>query len=160
MRDTKVLITIFVGILIAIAFIGPIANQTVADTSTITVTNLTVTAPAVNSSTAITGRTLISQTGTIALASNKSNSTNGLYLASAIGSDGEQSVFIFTNQTGSAFAGSSVNVSYTAEPDGYQNSSTRPISLLLVLICALALLVTVIVALIKGGSLGDYMRRK
>ena len=157
--DGKAILTIFIGVILAIAFINPIADKVVQTTNLITVTNATYTAPATNATLAIVGRELVSQTGNICLANNVSNCSNGLYLASAIGTDGERSVFLYVNQTGAGYAGASVNVSYVAEPDDYQNSTTRPIVILLTLFAALGVLVYVISTLIKRGSLGGLIKR-
>lgn len=158
--DGRAIFLVFVGLILAATLIVPIADSVFTETNIITVTNVTVTAPAINVSLDVQGRTLISETN-VSEASNVSNVSNGMFVRSGISTTtGLQSVQLFLNDTAAGFVGVEVNVSYTAEPDGYlQNSGARSMASLIVLFAALAALIFVIVVLVKDGSLGDMMRR-
>jgi len=147
--DGKTIFTIFVGAIIAATLIVAIADQVNLTTSTFRVDNVTVTAPAVNATLDLTGRELISRLGI----TNESqpNLTNQLTLQTGTGTTGLRSVQLTINDTSSNYAGVSVNVSYTYNPDGYvSDPGGRSITLLITLFAALAILIFVIVVLFQG----------
>ena len=160
--DTKVFLAIFIGVMITATFLIGISDQTFEQTTIRTFTNVTHTAPAINVTLDIAGRTLVSSieayngSGTSCL-------NLGCNLQTQIGSNGLETVQLIINDTVAHtvnISGLSINVTYTAEPDGYaQNSGTRGITSLILIIAALAILVTVIVIL-WGGSLGDLAKGK
>ncbi len=158
--DGKAIFQVFIGAIIAIVIIGIVGTAIVGQTSTSSATNVTVTAPAVNATLDLNGRTLILQND-VSEASNASNTSVGLLLQTAISSTtGLQTVQLTLNDTAVAFAGASVNVSYTFDPDGYlSNSGARAIALLILIFGALGIMVFVIVVFIKEGSLGKLMGR-
>lgn len=150
---------IFLAALLGAVLLGTISDGTIFPTTTLSNTNETVTAPAVNATLDLTGRTLI-------FGLEVYNSTNvtpitvpGGILQTGVGTNGLQSVQLTLNDTAAAYAGQPVNVSYTYQPDGYlQNSGARSLTLLIVIISALAVVVVVIVYLFRG-SLAQMMRR-
>lgn len=160
--DGKTLLIIFIGAIIAATLIASIADQVVGVTTTITVTNATVTAAVVNTTLDVRGRTLLTTVNII----NASNETDTLIdlggsLQTGTGSNGLRSVQLILNDTASDFAGEDVNISYTADPDGYiPTASGRSITILITLFAALATLIFVIVVLLKHGSMGDLIKFK
>ncbi len=156
--DGKAILIVFIGAIIAVTFLQTIGDSVFAQTNTATVTNVTVTAPAINATLDLTGRTLIG-TGTIVNITNESSTSNGLIIQTGIGTSGLESVQLTLNDTASGFVGTLVNVSYNYEPDGYlQESSTRSVALLIIIFGALGILIFVIIVLIKEGSLGKLIR--
>ncbi|KKK63034.1 hypothetical protein LCGC14_2998340, partial [marine sediment metagenome] len=68
------------------------------------------------------------------------------------------SVQLVFNDTGADFEGTDINVSYTANPDGYiSDSGGRSVTRLILIIGALAIVIFVIVIFIMEGSLGKLM---
>ncbi|KKL59488.1 hypothetical protein LCGC14_2214870 [marine sediment metagenome] len=138
-----------------------IGDQINLETNTFPATNVTVTVPAVNATTDITGRELITEIE-IVNASSLGNNTAvvGLFLQTGTGTNGLLSVQLAANDTASGIVGVSVNTSYTYNPDGYvSDSGGRAITLLILIFAALAILVFVVVVFIKQGSMGELMRR-
>ncbi len=157
--DQSAIFKVFVGTIITVTFLIVIANAVFTQTNTSVATNVTVTAPAVNATLDLTGRSLISETD-VSEASNASNTSNGMFLQTRVGTDGLLSVQLTLNDTASAFAGVSVNVSYTYQPEGYlADSGARAIATLILIFGALAILVFVIVIFIKEGSMGKLIGR-
>ena len=159
--DGKTLIMIFVGLIMAIVLLISISDQTFLLTNEITVTNATVTVSATSNLTDINGRTLV--TGIeIYNATNASHAAADDLLARTnitfvtnLGSTGLQTVQlqVANVQGNTIWFGQNVNVSYTAEPDGFLPSTAdRSIILLVVLFGALATLIFVIVMLLKNDT--------
>jgi len=157
--DGKAIFQVFVGAIIAITFMLTIGDAIFLQTNEITIVNVTVTAPAVNATLDLTGRTLVSQTA-VTEASNVSNTSSGLFLQTGTATSGLQTVQLVVNDTAAAFVGTSVNVSYIMQPDGYvSDSGARAITALILIFASLAILIFVIVVFIKNGSLGKLMGR-
>ena len=162
--DGKAIFIIFIGAIITIVLLGSIADQIFGETNTITITNVTVTAAAVNTTLDITGRDIL----TIIEIYNATNATiqsyigNGTNIQSGISTTtGLRSVQFILNDTGAgpSIAGTTVNISYTANPDGYlSDSGSRSIANLIPLFSALAILIFLLVVLIKEGTLGKLIR--
>ncbi len=159
--DGKAILAVFIGAIIALTFMSPIADSIFGSTNTLTVTNLTVTAPAAtspNSTLDLRGREVIgsviavNNSGTVIIGTNFS-------FADGFASNGLRTVRITT--TSAEFAGQGLNLTYTYKPDGYQNDSAARASTLLILImAALGLVVFVIVVFVKQGSLGDMLKMR
>lgn len=161
--DFKAIMIVFIGSIIAATLIVSIADQTNLETNTFVNQNQTVTAGAVNATVDTIGRELIGTGST----KNATNATGldqiglGVFLQTGTGTNGLRTVQLVVNDTGSAFAGESINVSYTYNPDGYISSAgARSITNLIVLFAALAALVFVIVSFMKDGSMGRLIRGK
>ncbi len=161
--DGKAIFTVFIGAIIAIVFLGSVANSIFDQSTTFTRTNVTITAPAVNESVAILGRELVDGTTPITL-----NATNASALTlQAVGVfidtrtiNGVRTVALNVNQSGVDFAGLDINSTYEYEPDGYlERAVDRNIASLITLFGALAVLVFVIVVFIQNGALGRMMGR-
>lgn len=157
--DGKAIMMVFIGAIITATLLATIADSVFTQTNTASITNETVTAPAVNATLDLTGRTLISSVLVINASNESSPNNNGLILQTSVGSSGLNTVQLTLNDTAVDYAGVSVNVSYTYEPEGYlQDGASRAVALLIVLFGALAILVFTIVIFIKEGTLGRLMR--
>ncbi len=157
--DGKAIFQVFIGAIIAIAILTTVGNAIFTQTNELTITNVTVTAPAVNATLDLTGRTLVSQTAVVN-ASNGTQTNVGMFLQTGTGTDGLNSVQLTLNDTAAAFAGVSLNVSYVFQPEGYlSNTGARAITVLILLFGSLGILVFVLVVFIKNGSLGKLMGR-
>ncbi len=159
--DGKAILIVTIGALIAIAFLATIADSIFEQTNTITFTNVTVTGAAVNTTLDLTGRQIL----TTVHIYNSSNFTESLVnsggsLQTGVGSNGLLSVQLLLNDTGSPYAGETINISYTANPDGYlSDTSSRAIALLIVIFGSLGVLIFVIVVFIRDGSMGRLIGR-
>ena len=158
--DGKAILVAFIGILVAVTFISPIANSVDTQTSIYRVDNATYTVSStVNGTTDLTGRALITR---VAI----TNATEpldipSLTLQTGTGTNGLRSVQLLNNDTSNTdYAGKSVNVSYTYEPDGYLPiSGARSVASLIILFGALAIVVFALVSFMKDGSLKELLRR-
>jgi len=154
--DFMLIMMIFIGAIISIVLLGSIADQVAAQTTNLQITNSTVAAPAVNATTALTGRDLLS-TIEVYNATDASDAATGVTLTEGLGTNGAKTVLITTADTGAAYAGENVNVSYTYRPDGHVgNSSNVSITLLITLFAALASLVftvSMVWLLFKGSTI-------
>ncbi len=156
--DGKAFFMIFLGTIITIALLSTIGDSVFLQTNTFSVANVIVTAPAVNATLDLTGRTLIG-TGTVANTTNASTNTSGVVIQTGTGTGGLQSIQLSVNQTANNFAGKSVNVSYTFQPDGYLSSGvSRSVIILVVLFGALGIFITVVVILLGDASMGKIIR--
>ncbi len=162
--DGKMIFLMFFGLIIAATLIVPISDSVAGGTETITITNVTVTGATVNISLSVEGRELITQIE-IYNASNTDAATNSLIgsggsLQTGFGSDGLREVQLILNDSAAAFAGEDVNISYTANPDGYiSNSGGRSITILITLFAALAALVFVIVVMFQNENFRKLFNR-
>ncbi len=151
--DGRAIFTIFIGVIIAIVFIASFSSSIFTQTNTASETNLSITVPAINVTTAVNGRDLISAT-TISNATNISLITHGLLLGDGI-VNGVKTVTIVVNDSEGGLVGTTVNLTYTYNPDGYiGNAGGRSIAALITILSALAIVVFVIVVLFQFGSLG------
>lgn len=157
--NMKMIFTIFVGAIVAATLIVAIADQVNLETSTFRVDNTTVTAPAVNATLDLVGRGLVTRIAVLNATNVTAVDNINMILQTGTGTTGLNSVQLTLNDSASEFAGKSVNVSYTYEPDGFvSNASGGAIVSLITLFAALGLLVFVI-ALLFTGTLGELIKR-
>lgn len=157
--DGKAIFKVFIGVIISLVIIGVIGTSIVGQTTT--ATNIqNVTAPAVNGTLDLTGRTLITATS-ITEADNSSNTSVGLILQTVTSSTtGLRTVQLTLNDTAAAFVGATVTVTYDYEPDGYlNNSGARALALLILIFGALGIMIFVVVVFMQDGSLGRLIGR-
>ncbi len=148
---------ILIGAVIAISFLIVIANSIVAQTTTASTVNETVTIPAADSATDLVGRTLLVAGQINNVSAPDPLISENLTLRTGLGSDGLQTVQLFLNTSS---PDSEVNVTYTYEPDGYLNTgSSRAIAALILIFGALGILMFVFVTLMKEGSMGKLIGR-
>ena len=147
--DGKMILMLFIGVIIAVALYSVIADSVASGTVVSnTFTNQTVTAPAVNNSLELNGRDLV---GTGSSRNLTAPITIGFLIREEIGSDGQKSVVLFVNQSGSFHAGNTTNVTYTSVPDGAVTGGSRAIFLLVIIFGAIAIMVFGVVMLFKGS---------
>ena len=147
--DGKMILMLFIGLIIGIALYTVIVDSVTAGTVTSnTFTNQTVTAPAVNNSLELTGRDLVG-TGTVRNVT--SPTIPGTSIREEVGTNGQKSVVLHLFQNGSAFAGDTLNLTYTSVPDGAVTGGARGIFLLVVIFGAIAILVFGVVMLFSGS---------
>ncbi len=159
--DGKMIFTIFVGTIIAATLIATISDSIFTQTNTIAVTNNTVTAAAVNTTLDVSGRELLT-TIEIYNATNVTDTLVGLggSLQTGTGTSGLLSVQLILNDTASAFAGESVNISYTANPDGFlSDGGARSIANLILIFAALAILVFTVVVIFQNENFRRLLNR-
>lgn len=157
--DTRMIFMIFFGLIIATTLIVPIANQINAQTETVTTINQTVTAPAINATLDLAGRSLITQIEVIN-ASNGSSTNAGMFLQTGFGTSGLRTVQLTLNDAASNFSGTSVNVSYTYEPNGFVSGGSASLMLLVLIFAALGALIFAVVILFQGDSFRNLLGRK
>ncbi len=165
--DGKAIFTFFIGAIIALVFLASIADSVFTQSTTFTVTNETITAGAINVSVALTGRELIDGDTPITLnASNTSAltlQTSGVTITTKIVNN-VRTVALTVNDTASVWVGTSINVTYNYEPQGYlERAVDRNVVALITLFAALSIMVFAVVIFIKFGTLGNFMdgiRRK
>ena len=159
--DGKAILLVFVGAIITVVLLSSVANTIVGSTTTGEILNSTIVVPAVNATTDLTGRDLITETAIVNVTNGSQDlSGQGVYLQTGTGASGLRTVQITTNDTGSSLAGLSVNVSYTYNPDGYiSDAGSRSITLLILIFGAVAIMLYVVFQFIKYGSLGKLMAR-
>ena len=158
--DGKMILMLFIGVIIAVALYSVVADSVASGTVVSnTFTNVTVTAPAVNTSLALNGRDLVG-TGNVWNLTKviSSTTTDNLTIREEIGSDGQKSVVLHTFVNSSGFAGEEVNVTYTSVPDGAVTGSSRAIFLLVIIFGAIAIMVFAVVMLFRG-SFAELLKR-
>ena len=154
--DGKMILSMFIGVIIAVALFIAIANSVSSGTVVSnTFTNQTVTAPAVNESLELNGRDLI---GTGSSRNLTAPITVGFSIREEVTSTGAKSVVLHVFQNGSFHAGNVTNVTYTSVPDGAVTGSSRAIFLLVIIFGAIAIMVFTVVVLFKG-SFGKLIGR-
>ena len=159
--DGKMIFMIFVGAIITVVMLGSIADSVFNTRNTNTQTNLTVTAPAVNGTLILPGRELVAgSTPIIRNATNEDMVALGMEVTDGF-INGVQTVFLTMNDTASPSNLTAVNVTYDFNPQGYLKSQgDRSVVGLIIIMGSLAILITVIVILIKFGSLGALIRNR
>ncbi len=151
--DGKAIFTVFVGLIITVVFLAGFATTLVPQTTTESETNLSVTVSAINVSLAVAGRDLIAVTDINNL-TDAGLESQGLNLGDGLVS-GLKTVTLTANDTATDFVGTTVNLTYSYNPDGFISiAGGRSIALLITIVSALAMVVFVVVVLIKEGSLG------
>lgn len=161
--DGKAIMAVFIGAIIAATLIVNIADEVVLITNDNTITNTTVTAPAVNGTLDLTGRDLVTSFEVYNATNNTGSlSDSGVYLQTGKASDGLNSVQLVVNDTGATYASQSINITYSYRPDGHVGTGAGNVSItrLITLFAALAILVFVVVVFISKGSLGTLMGRR
>jgi hypothetical protein len=156
--DGKMIFMIFFGVIIATVLLSSSADQVFIQTNILSISNGTSTAPAVNATLDLTGRTLVG-TGIVTNATSGVTVSGGIVQTGLSSTTGLQTIQLTLNDTASAYAAESVNVSYTYQPDGYLgNSGARGISTLIIIIGALAVLIYVIVVLYQNENFQRMLR--
>lgn len=165
--DGMAIMIVFIGTMIAATFIASIATDISLQTTPQVRTNDTVTlgTGGLNTAVDLPGRELVTlielYNATINSSASAVDIANHVWLRTATGSDGLLSVQVVTNGTGGHVNGSTVNVSYIMNPDGYlSDGGARAINRTTLIMAALAIVVFVIVVFIGSGSLGNLMREK
>lgn len=153
--------TAFIIILVAVMFgfvmMEEFADSIFAQTTTLSVTNDSLTSPAINTATAIAGREIIGS----AVVHNNTAGNGSVVPATnyTIESDivnGQATVTLTILD--STWASTAINASYNYKPDGYLNlGSARSIVLLISIFAALGILIAVIVILLQKTPLGEFM---
>ncbi len=156
--DGKMIFMIFVGLIITAVFMTVIADQVFLQTNTPTVTNLSVTVPAVNTTltTQLPGR----QNTTVIVVTNGTGTFTNNFSVNTSNAAGVLGVFWFPTDaaTTEAIVGNPVNLTFTYQPSGYlQDSGARSVAGLVLIMAALAMVVFVVVIIFKSGSLGEMM---
>lgn len=148
--DGMMVFTIFVGLIITTVFIANIGDAVSDQTSLTTLTNSTFTSAAVNSSITLPGRSNTTSI-TVINATNASLDFSANFTVDTTNSQGVLGVFLVTRDvTGAGFPAEEINVSYTYQPSGFlTDTGARNVSLLIVIMSALAMVVFVIVVLWK-----------
>lgn len=155
--DFIAIIAIFVGVIIATVLLSSISDSIFDQTTTFTVTNESVVVGAINVSVATTGRDLVGA-GTVSNSSNASLNAFGLSVIDNVLISGAKTISLVANDTASGKVGTTVNVSYTYNPDGYlSDGGARSIASLIVVFGAIAAFMFVIIILIKQGSFRELM---
>lgn len=152
-----IFILVFIGVIISLAFFTPTGNEVTRITNTLVARNLTVTAPTTaNGSVQLSlGREVLS-TIQILNQTNSSQNATALVIQTRFGNDGLLHPFLVRNDTANPFA--TVNVSYTANPDGFIDGVSGSMANLIGLFLVLGLLVYVIVMIIKSESFQNIIR--
>ena len=160
--DGKMIFLIFFGAIIGIVLLVAVSDQVTLNTVTGSTVNLTVTLGAVNASTDITGRTLLSRGAITNVSQPNSTNIESLTLQTGIGSGGLQSVQIVANDTAQDqgyVVGTTVNVTYTFDPDGFVSGTSNAILVLVILFGALGTFIFVVVQFLEAESVKNLMRR-
>lgn len=162
--DGKKIISIFIGVIMAVVLISVIANSIYSSSTTVTYANKSFTAGAINVSTVLTGirelpgaYTIYNSTGTLV-------SAGGNVTLQEQVVNGALAVTMRVNQNGTGYNGTVLNVSGTFYPTGYvSNSGGRGILALTTIMGALAIAIFVIAGLMNKGPLAkliqDRMKR-
>lgn len=149
--NVTIFIMVFIGVIIGTVFLSSSSNQTAAQSTTLNIVNQTITLSSTSNFTEITGRELIAVTEIYNATGVTQNllSQGNVTLVSALGSDGLLSVNAKVNDTtGKIFLGRAVNVSYTANPDGYVGGAAGTINRSTLIFGALGILIFAIVVLL------------
>jgi len=155
------IVMIFVGAIVAATIIVNIADQTNLLTNTFPATNTTVTVPAVNATTDLTGRELLTEIEIVNATGANNTDIVGLFLRTGTGTNGLRSVQLVANDTASGIVGVSVNTSYTYNPDGFVSTAGgRSITNLIPLFAALAIVIFIIVMLFKSEAMINLLNLK
>lgn len=158
--DGRAIFIAFFGVIIAATLILSISDQVNLTTSIFNEINTTVTVPAVNVTLDLTGRGLVTR---VSITNETGAFANipALELQTGTGTNGLRSVQLFTNDSSLENVGTSVNVSYTYEPDGFiSDAGGRAVTILITLFAALAILIFIISIFIEAGSLGKLIRNE
>ncbi len=143
-------IILFIGLIVTSAMLIDIANQQELITGSFEVVNGTAVVPAINGTTDLTGRDLITELNIVNATSVASVDVVGLSLQQGFGTNSLLTVQLFANDTSSAITGNNVNVTYTYRADGFVGNGNVAVTRLILLFAALAMLIFAIVMLFKS----------
>ncbi len=154
----KALLILFIGALIALAFMLPIANEVVGQSQTQNRVNDSVTTAAVNETIELIGRELV---GTVTVQNSSGDLTEiaNFTFANEICADGLICIKMKTTDAAVDTGDDStlLNVTYEFKPDGYLNDSgARSVTTLIPLFAALAIVVFSIVMF--WPNIRDFMK--
>lgn len=156
-RDFMAIFSIFIGAIITVVFLASITDTIFPQTNTGSSTNQSVVVPAINGTLSLAGREVIG-TPTIINVTNIGLTGQGLSVETRL-IGGANTVVLVANDTAGAngLVGSTVNVTYSFNPDGFiSDSGARSITNLIPIFGALAIVVFIIVVLIANGTLGAF----
>ncbi|KKN08452.1 hypothetical protein LCGC14_1056560 [marine sediment metagenome] len=156
--DIKVFFGIFIGVILAVVLLGSAANSVFNSTNTFNQTNLTVTAPAINGTLVLPGRSLTGTTPVVRNSTGISLQNAGVFVTDGL-VNGAQTVFLQVNDSGFPNNGTSVNATYFFIPDGFVPGAGGTILKLVVLFGALAVLFFVVMKVIKEGSMKNFLKK-
>lgn len=163
--DGKLIFMIFIGAIIALVFMAPIADQIFSTSNTINIVNTTITPSSVGNGTVeLLGREFVSG-GIVTNATNGQILNNANYsINTTAGSSGLLTVSLvrYDGSLGLPNATGDVNVSYIANPDGFVgDGASRSILALVLIFAALAIVIFVIARLFDpDSSAGRLIRGK
>ncbi len=154
--DGITLIMIFVGVTIAVVFLGSIADQAFLETNSITISNSTVTPSTTGNGTLdLTGREFLSGALVTNSTTGQVMSVQNFSINTTTGASGLLTVTLTTYDQGLTNPGNtsgSMNVSYVANPDGFLGGASSNIILLTIILAALAIVIFTIVMLLKNDT--------
>ena len=156
--DGTMIFAIFIGAIIVVTFMTPIADRVVESTALQTNTNQTITIAAINATVTLTGRANTSLITIVNATDAKDWSAN--YTVLTKNSAGVLGIFLKTEQAAGDVgqAGTSANVTYTYKPQGYiEESGGRAITSLILIFAALAIVVFIIVQIFKSEALKQVL---
>ncbi len=154
--DIKVFFGIFIGVILAIALLSPAADTVFNSTNTFNQTNLSVTAPAINATLTLTGRSLTGATPSIINATGTELQSLGMDVTDGI-INGVQTVFLQVNDTAFPSNGTAVNLTYFFVPDGNVPGAAGTVLSLVILFGTLAVLFFVVLKVMKEGSMKNFI---
>ncbi|KKN65806.1 hypothetical protein LCGC14_0477420 [marine sediment metagenome] len=154
--DIKVFFMIFIGVILAIALLTPAADTIFTSTNTFNNTNETVTAPAINETLTLTGRSLTGATPVVRNSTGISLQNEGVFVTDGL-INGVQTVFLQVNDSGVPNNGTSVNVTYFFVPDGFVPGAGGLLLSLVIIFGTLAILVFVVTIVMKEGSMRNFI---
>ena len=158
--DVKVFFGIFIGVILAVVLLGSAADTVFNSTNTFNQSNLSVTAPAINGTLTLTGRSLVS--GTTPIIRNATNSelqSLGMDVTDGV-INGVRTVFLQVNDTAFPSNGTAVNVTYLFVPDGFVPGTGGTLLTLVVLFGSLGVLIFVVVKVIREGSMKNFLKER
>ena len=159
--DLKVFFGIFIGVILAVALLGPAADTIFTSTNTFNQTNLTITSPDANENLSLTGRSLVVG-GAVSVFNNTNNNgsvINASNFTFQTGIVNGLSSVIYTNLE-SELNGTSLNISYLFVPDGFVPGGGGTILSLVILFGSLAVLIFVVAKVMREGSMVNFLRNK
>ena len=156
--DVKVFFGIFIGVILAVVLLGSAADTVFNSTNTFNQSNVSVTAPAINGTLVLTGRSLTGATPIVRNATNIELQNAGVFVTDGL-INGVQTVFLQVNDSGFPNNVSSVNVTYLFVPDGFVPGTGGTLLTLVVLFGSLGVLLFVVLKVMKEGSMKNFVER-
>lgn len=160
-KTMLIFIGVLVGVLIAANLLVAVADQEAANTETVIVRNLTVTGPAENASVDLPHRELITRIAVINATNTSTSLGNGAIIETIRSSDdGLLTVSLrFNSSVPATYRSSPVNVSYTANPDGFVSGSSSTLLSTVVLFASIGILLFVIVMIFRKDPAMERIMR-